>query len=49
MKLMKIKKHAAVDRDTMFDDVDPYPKELIFALVKEKKPISLFTNKDIEY
>ena len=22
---------AAVDRNTMFDDVDPYPKELIFA------------------
>ena len=27
---------AAVDRDTMFDDAHPYPKELIFALVKEK-------------
>ena len=40
---------AAVDRDTMFDDVDPYPKELILAPAKGKKPISLFTNKDIEY
>ena len=37
---------AVVDRDTMFHDVDPYPKYL--PLVKEK-PISLFTNKDIEY
>ena len=40
---------AAVDRDTMFDDVDPYPKELIFAPGEGKKPISIFTNKDIEY
>ena len=40
---------ATVDRDTMFDDVDPYPKELIFAPGEGKKPISLFTNKDIEY
>ena len=40
---------AAVDRDTMFDDVDPYPKELIFAPGEGKKPISLFTNKDIGY
>ena len=34
---------AAVDRDTMFDDVDPYPKELIFAPGEGKKTISLFT------
>ena len=27
---------AAVDTDTMFDDVDPYPKELIFALGEGK-------------
>ena len=40
---------AAVDRDTMFDDADPYPKELIFAPGEGRKPISLFTNKDIEY
>ena len=30
MKLMKMMKCVAVYRDTMFDDVDPYPKELIF-------------------
>ena len=40
---------AAVDRDTMFDDANPYPKELIFAPGEGKNPISLFTNKDIEY
>ena len=34
---------AAVDRDTMFDDVDPYPKELIFAPGEGRIPISLFT------
>ena len=28
---MKMMKHAAVDRDTMFDDAHPYSKELIFA------------------
>ena len=28
---MKMMKHAAVDRDTMFDDAHPYPEELIFA------------------
>ena len=31
MKLMKMMKHDAGDRDKMFDDADPYPKELIFA------------------
>ena len=46
---MKMMKHAAVDRDTMFDDADPYPKELIFAPGEGTNPISLFTNKDIEY
>ena len=34
---------AAVDRDIMFDDVDPYPKELIFAPGEGKKNIILFT------
>ena len=29
--------HAAVDRDMMFDDADPYPKELIFAPCEGKK------------
>ena len=28
---------AAVDRDTMFDDAHPYPKELIFAPGEGKK------------
>ena len=28
---------ATVDRDTMFDDADPYPKELIFAPGEGKK------------
>ena len=41
--------YAAVDRDTMFDDAYPYPKELILAPGVGKKHISLFTNKDIEY
>ena len=36
-------KHAAVDRDAMFDDAHPYPKELIFATGEGKIPISLFT------
>ena len=49
MKFMKMMKCAAVDRDTVFDDADPYPKELIFSPGEGKKPISLFTNKDIEY
>ena len=48
MKLMKMMKCAAVDRDTMFDDTDPYPKELIFAPNKGKKTCS-FIHKDIEY
>ena len=34
---------AAVGRDTMFDDAHPYPKDLIFAPGKGKKPVSLFT------
>ena len=38
---------AAADRDTMFDDVHPYPKEFIFAPGEGKKPISLFTNKTL--
>ena len=29
---------AAVDRDIMFDDADPYPKELIFARKSEQLP-----------
>ena len=40
---------VAVDRDTMFDDAHPYPEELTFAPGEGRKPISLFTNKDIEY
>ena len=39
MKLMKMMKRAAVDRDTMFDDADPYPKELIFAPGEGKKKL----------
>ena len=34
---------AAVDRDTMFDDADPYPRELIFDPGEGKKNINLFT------
>ena len=40
---------AAVNRDTMIDDADPHPKELIFVHGEGKNFISLFTNKDIEY
>ena len=31
MKLMKMMKHVLLLTDAVFDDVDPYPKELIIA------------------
>ena len=34
---------AAVDRDTMFVDVDPYPKELIFAPGEVKKTLLVYS------
>ena len=48
-QLFSVRKCAAVNRDTMFDDVDTYAKGLIFSPGEGRKPNSLFTNKNIEY
>ena len=38
---------AAVDRDTVFDDADPYPKELIFAPGEGKNLLAYLQTKTL--